>query len=135
VRERRLSIHAAHGGDRAIAVPATLGGPLADFAYHVMIWRIAPDVFRGLAGLEVADLGIPSEKEYVAEYCRATDRDGIRDWDFYIIFSMFRIAAILQGIARPAIDGTAADANAASVGRLARLIADQAWSIAGRLAR
>src|SRR5207302_730134 len=77
---------------------STLGDPLADFAYHVMYWRLEPGLFRGLAGTDFAATGIPSEADYVAAYCRRTGRDGIEHWDTYIAYNMFRLAAILQGI-------------------------------------
>ncbi|MFN3743953.1 MAG: phosphotransferase [Hyphomicrobiaceae bacterium] len=113
---------------------STLGDPLADFAYHMMSWRIAPDLFRGLAGVDFEGLGIPDEPHYLAAYCRRTGREHIEAWDYYLIFSMFRIAAILQGIAKRALDGTAADAEASQVGRLARPLADQAWRLAQTIA-
>jgi aminoglycoside phosphotransferase (APT) family kinase protein len=109
---------------------ATLGDPVADFAYHVSTWRIAPDLFRGLADVDFEALGIPREDTYVAEYCRRTGRTEIAHWDFYIAYSMFRTAAILQGIAKRAHDGSAADATATEVGRKARPLAEQAWAIA-----
>jgi len=112
---------------------STLGNPLADFAYHVMYWRLEPAMFRGLAGTDFAASGIPDEAAYVAAYCRRTGRDGIAHWDYYIAYSMFRTAAILQGIARRAHDGSAADPTAIEVGRKARPIAEQAWAIAQRL--
>ena len=114
---------------------STLGDPIADFAYHAMYWRIAPDLFRGLGGVEVQSLGIPTEHEYVAAYCRRTGRQGIDSFDFYIVFSMFRIAAILQGIAKRAIEGTAASARAVDVGRRARPLAEQAWELARSIGR
>ena len=108
---------------------STLGHPLADFAYHAMAWRLTWDQFRGMAGHDYAALGIPTERDYLARYCERTGRDGIdpRDWEFCVVFSMFRLAAILQGIARRALRGNAADANGADVGRRARTIADVAW--------
>jgi aminoglycoside phosphotransferase (APT) family kinase protein len=109
---------------------ATLGDPIADFAYHVMIWRITPELFRGLAGNDLAALGIPDEASYVAAYCRRTGRSSLPDWEYYIVYGMFRIAAILQGIAKRALDGTAAAADATDLGRRARPLADQAWAIA-----
>jgi len=112
---------------------STIGDPLADFAYHVMTWRVAPDLFRGLAGVDFAALGIPTEAEYVAAYCERTGRGEIASWDFYIVYSLFRIAAILQGIARRALDGTAASAEAADLGRLARPLGEQAWALARSL--
>jgi aminoglycoside phosphotransferase (APT) family kinase protein len=109
---------------------STIGDPLADFAYHAMIWRITPELFRGLAGIDFAALGIPDEAAYVAAYCRRSGRGAIAAWEFYMVYSLFRIAAIVQGIAKRAIDGTAASAEASEVGRLARPIADQAWALA-----
>mgnify|MGYP003393734305 FL=1 len=109
---------------------STLGDPLVDFAYHVMVWRIAPELFRGLAGAPLRELGIPSEAEYLDAYCRRTGRPPIANWDVYIIYSMFRIAAILQGVLKRAIDGNASNKDAFDVGRRGRLIAEQGWGLA-----
>ena len=65
----------------------------------------ASNLFRGLAGIDFASLGIPTEEEYVAAYCRHTGRGPVPDWDFYIVYSLFRLAAIMQGIAKRAIEG------------------------------
>jgi aminoglycoside phosphotransferase (APT) family kinase protein len=111
---------------------STLGDPLADFAYHAISWRISPDTFRGLGGVDIEALGIPDEASYLASYCARTGRESIPSWDFYIVYSMFRIAAILQGIAKRAQEGTASSAQAASVGGATRPIADQAWELARR---
>jgi aminoglycoside phosphotransferase (APT) family kinase protein len=113
---------------------STIGDPLADFAYHVLTWRVTPELFRGLAGVDFMALGIPDEAAYVAAYCRRTGREAIPGWEFYLVYSLFRIAAILQGIAKRAIDGTAAGADAAAQGRLARPLAEQAWQLAESLA-
>jgi aminoglycoside phosphotransferase (APT) family kinase protein len=112
---------------------STIGDPLADFAYHVMSWRVTPELFRGLAGIDFASLGIPAEEEYVAAYCRRTGHGAIPDWDFYIVYSLFRLAAIMQGIAKRAIEGTAASDAAVELGRLARPVGDQAWTLARSL--
>jgi len=114
---------------------ATLGHPLADLSYHVMAWRLTMEQFRGMAGRDHAALGIPSEREYVHAYCRRTGRPDIDpvEWEFYVAFSMFRLAAILQGIARRAVDGNAASAEAAQTGQRARAIADAAWAQVARL--
>ena len=109
---------------------STLGDPIADFAYHVMAWRISRDVFRGLRGVDLGELGLPDEASYVASYCARTGRKSIPSWDFYMVYSMFRIAAIIQGVAKRALDGNAASAQAAKVGAAARPIADQAWELA-----
>lgn len=105
---------------------STLGDPRADFAYHAMTWRFAPDLFRGLAGVDLASLGIPDEASYVSAYARRTGFDPRSDWKFFLVLSMFRIASILQGIAKRAEDGTASDARAAEVGGIARPIAERA---------
>lgn len=112
---------------------STIGDPLADFAFHVMTWRVTPDIFRGLGGVDFAALNIPDEAEYVAAYCRRTGRDEIADWEFYMAYSLFRMAAILQGIAKRAIDGTAASAEAAEHGRVARPFGELGWALARRL--
>jgi aminoglycoside phosphotransferase (APT) family kinase protein len=112
---------------------STIGDPLADFAYHTMSWRIPPEQYFGLGGVDVAALGIPSEAEYIAAYCRHTGRGAIPNWEFYLVYSLFRFAAICQGIAKRAIEGTAASAEAAAVGGLARPFGEQAWALARSL--
>jgi aminoglycoside phosphotransferase (APT) family kinase protein len=114
---------------------STLGHPLADFAYHCMVWRIPPGVFRGLGGLDLPVLGIPTEAEYVASYCRRTGRAGIdpRDWEYYMVYNMFRIAAIVQGVMARALQGNASSAQALETGRAARPLAEMAWRQVERL--
>jgi aminoglycoside phosphotransferase (APT) family kinase protein len=114
---------------------STLGHPLADFANHCMAWRIPPGVFRGLGGEDLAALGIQSEREYVEAYCRRTGRDGIdpRDWEYYMVYNMFRIAAILQGVLARAMQGNASSAQALETGRGARPLAEMAWRQVERL--
>ena len=109
---------------------STLGHPLSDFAYQVMAWRLAPEDFRGLKGADLPALGIPSEQEYVAAYCARTGRTEIPGWEFYLIFSMFRIAAILHGVLSRALQGNAASDNAIATGSRARPVADVAWRMA-----
>jgi aminoglycoside phosphotransferase (APT) family kinase protein len=98
-----------------------------------MSWRIDPAIYQGLGGVDVAPLGIPDEAAYVAAYCRHTGRDAIAGWEFYLAYSLFRFAAICQGIAKRAIDGTAAGAEAAAIGNLAQPFGEQAWALAGSL--
>lgn len=115
---------------------STLGHPLADFSYHCMSWHIPPGMFRGIAGLDIAALGIPSEQEYMALYCEhtgfATPEALMADWNFYLAYNMFRLAAILQGIAKRVEDGTASSAQARQSGAGARPMAELAWSFAQR---
>ena len=114
---------------------STLGHPLADFAYHCMVWRIPPGLFRGLAGLDFAALGLPGERDHVAAYCRRTGREGIaeRDWEYYMAYNLFRIAAIAQGVMARALQGNASSAEAMQTGRAARPLAELAWSQVERL--
>ncbi|WP_324739838.1 phosphotransferase [Tsuneonella sp. CC-YZS046] len=91
---------------------STLGHPLADFAYHAMMYQMPPNIVAGLAGVDIAALNIPPEQEYVAAYCARTGREGIPNWDFYIAFNYFRLAAIFHGIKGRVIRGTAASAHA-----------------------
>ncbi|HUJ86308.1 MAG TPA: phosphotransferase family protein [Burkholderiales bacterium] len=108
---------------------STLGHPLADFSYHCMSWHIPPGKFRGIEGLPLAQLGIPSEQRYIEMYCRRTGRDGIdpSTWDFYMAYNLFRIAGITQGIAKRVLDGTAASAHAREAGSKAPLLAELGW--------
>ena len=89
---------------------STIGHPFADLAYQCMQWRLpnAGD-FRGLAGLDRAALGIPSDEDYIAAYCRRTGIDAVPHWPFLIAFSFFRIAAIVQGVYKRALDGNASN--------------------------
>jgi aminoglycoside phosphotransferase (APT) family kinase protein len=113
---------------------STLGDPLVDFAYHAMSWRIAPELFRGLAGIDFAALGIPNEAQYLAAYCRRIGRPGVPQWEVYLVYSLFRIAAILQGVLKRAIAGNASSAHALEVGRRGRQLAEEAWRLASTLA-
>jgi len=106
---------------------STLGNPLADFAYHMMPWRLGPEAYRGLLGVDLAALGIPSEEEGCALYCRRTGRTSLPHWDFYIAFNMFRLAAILQGIMGRVREGTAASLRAQEAGARAKAIAEAGW--------
>jgi aminoglycoside phosphotransferase (APT) family kinase protein len=114
---------------------STLGDPLADFAYHCMSWHIPPGQFRGIAGLDLASLGIPTEKEYVARYCERTGKKPIdpTHWDFYLAYNLFRIAAILQGIRKRVVDGTAASAHAQDAGSRARPMAELGWKMVEKI--
>ena len=115
---------------------STLGHPLADFSYHCMSWHIPAELGRGIAGLDIAALGIPAEQDYIQRYCERTgtqDVDALkRDWNFYLAYNMFRIAAILQGIAKRVEAGTASSAQAKASGDTARPMAELAWSFAQR---
>lgn len=115
---------------------STLGHPLADFSYHCMAWHIPPGAFRGIGGLDHAALGIPSEQEYIQLYCQRTGlaqpEQLQADWNFYMAYNMFRIAAILQGIAKRVETGTASSAQAVSSAAGARPLAQMAWRFANK---
>jgi aminoglycoside phosphotransferase (APT) family kinase protein len=113
---------------------STLGHPLADFSYHCMAWHIPPGAFRGIGGLDVSSMGIPTEEEYIRLYCERTGLvkpEQLKvDWNFYMAYNLFRIAAILQGIAKRVEAGTAASAQAVSSAAGARPLAQMAWKFA-----
>jgi len=121
----------AHDAPRLLAVLdwelSTLGHPLADLAYQCMAWRLPHEgVFRGLGGLDRAALGIPDEAAYLAAYARRTGMEPGPDWSFALVFSFFRMAAILAGVHRRALDGNASNPErarllGASVPMLARM--------------
>lgn len=108
---------------------STLGHPLADFAYHCLCWYRGPETQQGLLGLDLEAIGVPAVKDYLAAYCARVGREVLapHDWEFYIVFNMFRSVGILQGIAKRAIQGNASSAHAVQVGRGARPLAEQAW--------
>jgi aminoglycoside phosphotransferase (APT) family kinase protein len=112
---------------------STLGHPLADFAYNAMMYRVPPDIIGGIRGVELSALGLPSEAEYVAAYCRRTGRTSIPELDYFITFNMFRFAAILHGIRGRLARGTATNADAAGMAsnfeRMAHLAASQTRAI------
>lgn len=111
---------------------STLGHPLADLAYYCLPYHLPSDLegMRGLQGEDLEALGIPTEQETIKRYCDRSGRDGIADWHVYLAFSLFRLAAILQGVYKRALDGNAANANALDVGKRANLLAQVGWKIA-----
>jgi len=115
---------------------STLGHPFADFSYHCMSWHIPHGSFRGIADLDLRSLGIPAEDDYIRRYCDrtglATVADLKADWNFYLAYNLFRIAAILQGIAKRYEAGTASSPQAADAGSRARPMAELAWRFAQR---
>ena len=101
---------------------ATLGNPVSDFAYQCMSYR------DSLRNANLKELGIPSEEEYVEAYCRRTNRSGVENWDYYIAFNMFRLAAIMQGIAKRIADGTASNQHARDADSEAYDLSKLAWA-------
>jgi aminoglycoside phosphotransferase (APT) family kinase protein len=103
---------------------STLGHPLADFSYHLMMYRM-PDA---LAGLDLPALNIPSEADYVAAYCRRTGRDAIPDMDFYMAFNLFRLGGIIHGIKGRMVRGTAASDHAGEMVKRLEPLAELGWA-------
>jgi aminoglycoside phosphotransferase (APT) family kinase protein len=95
-------------------------------------WHLTAQQFRGMADKPLAALGIPSESEYLRSYCLRVGRRDVdpTEWSFYVVYAMFRLAAILQGILKRSLDGTAAHADARETGMKARAIAAVAWNYA-----
>jgi aminoglycoside phosphotransferase (APT) family kinase protein len=107
----------------------TLGAPLSDLAYNCLPYYV-PDARRGdLMALDFASSGIPTEDEYVARYCEKTGLFDIPAWNFYIVFSLFRLAAIVQGVYKRGLDGNASSPEAITLGAQCRLLAQAAWQI------
>ena len=111
---------------------STLGHPLADLAYFCLPYHLPAGLpgLRGLRGHDLEELGLPSEKEVLAVYAERSGRGTIGDWAFFLAFSLFRLAAILQGVAARAAQGNASSADAQEVGGRAGLLAEVGQSIA-----
>lgn len=113
---------------------STLGDPASDFTYHLLMYRMPRDVFAGLTGVELEPLGIPSEEDYVAAYCRRTGRDHLSNKDYLIVFNLFRLAAILHGIRGRIARGTASSAHAIETASKLEPLAELAWAEARKAA-
>ena len=111
---------------------STLGHPLADLAYNCLLYHMASPTQGTLMGLDFAEIGIPTEEKYVADYCRRTGRPDVEHWDFYLAFSLFRLASIAQGVYKRGLDGNASSEQAMTYGTICQLLAQLAWSIAER---
>ena len=118
---------------------STLGHPMVDFAYHCMTWRMdgTSAGSRGLLNVDLPALGIPTEAQYLQTYLartgRSADEVSPKDWAYYMVFNMFRLAGILQGIAKRAQQGNASSTEAVAAGKRARPLAEQAWELASRI--
>ncbi|WP_265530237.1 phosphotransferase family protein [Sphingomicrobium marinum] len=106
---------------------STLGDPAADFAYHLMMYRVPAGVFRGIQGLDFDELGIPSEDDYVARYCQRTGRGGLPQLDYLIVYNLFRLAGIIHGIKGRVVRGNASSAHAAQTAKALEPLAALAW--------
>jgi aminoglycoside phosphotransferase (APT) family kinase protein len=117
---------------------STLGHPLVDFAYHCMTWRMPSHQGRGLAGIDLAALGIPDEATYLERYLQRVSRtsnDAVSeaDWGYYLVFNMFRLVGILQGVMARALQGNASSTLALEMGKRTRPLAEQAWALAQQI--
>ena len=112
---------------------STLGHPYADLAYQCMGMRLpsgnGPGASSGLLGVDAAALGIPSEQAYIQSYCQRMGIDKLDNWNFYLAFSFFRLAAIAQGVAKRAADGNASSKAAGGIATMVQPIAANALAI------
>jgi aminoglycoside phosphotransferase (APT) family kinase protein len=108
---------------------STLGHPMADVAFNCMTYYLHCDsqIAPGFIGADLEKLGIPTEAAYVASYCRRTGRESAANWPFYVAFSLFRIAAIQQGVYARALAGSAGSEEALKFGPLSEFVAEQGW--------
>ena len=105
---------------------STLGHPIADFCYHCLTWRTLPNFYDHA---KLKDLGIPNEMQYRDMYSEETGKDLSQDWEFYMVYSLFKVAAICQGILGRVRDGTAASKHAEERGMNVFPLSKGAWSI------
>jgi aminoglycoside phosphotransferase (APT) family kinase protein len=107
---------------------STLGDPASDFTYHLLMYRMPKELFAGLASVELEPLGIPSEEDYVAAYCRRTGRKDLPNKAYLLVFNLFRLAAILHGIRGRIARGTASSAHAIETASKLEPLAELAWT-------
>ncbi|GIX49206.1 MAG: aminoglycoside phosphotransferase [Candidatus Tectimicrobiota bacterium] len=111
---------------------STLGAPLADLAYNCLPYYIHDDRRGDLTGIDFATYGIPSPEAYVARYCAQTGRQALPHWKFYLVFSLFRLAAIVQGVYKRGLDGIASSPEAITRKEQCRQLAETAWELVQR---
>jgi aminoglycoside phosphotransferase (APT) family kinase protein len=99
---------------------STIGHPIADLAYQCMQWRLPNELGyqQGLGGIDRHSLGIPTEREYIDRYCERTGTNRVDNWTYHLCLSFFRLAAIIQGVAKRSVQGNASSKNAAAIGEL-----------------
>jgi len=108
---------------------ATIGHPLADLAYNCMLYHMGTPSQGTLVDIDFKSTGIPAEEDYIAAYCKRTGRDRIENWNFYMAFSLFRLASISQGVYKRGLDGNASSEKATQYGDTCRYLASTAWSV------
>lgn len=111
---------------------STLGDPIADFAYHLMMYRMASGGVRGLLGTDLESIGLPSERAYVAAYCARRGLSELPALEYYLAFCMFRLAGICHGIAGRVQRGTAVSPEAKKYAAQVEPLAELAWQTAQR---
>jgi len=110
---------------------STLGHPLADLGYNCMVYHFGKGfgASGGYGEHDIARLGIPSENDYLAAYCRRTGRSEIPQWEFWLAFSLFRLAGIVQGVYKRGLDGNSSSETAKLYGARCRMMAEMAWAM------
>ena len=108
---------------------STLGDGLADLSYWCQEYYLDALVEEGLSNANLHSLGIPTEKEVINSYCEVAGRETIENWDFYIIYNMFRMAGIAQGVYKRGLDGNASSGNALEYAEVARKCAECGWKL------
>ena len=109
---------------------STLGHPLADFTYFLMVWHFPPTIRGGLAGLDLKAIGIPPLEEAIARYCEKTGRESVEHFDFCLAYNMFRLASIAQGVYARALQGNASSPEGVKMGESVAPLAAMAWEYA-----
>ncbi len=107
----------------------TLGDPLSDLAYNCLNYHYSDAARADITKIDFESYGIPTEEAYVARYCELTGRDSIPDWTFYLVLSLYRLAAIVQGVYKRGLDGNASSPEAIKRKDGCRNLSDVAWRL------
>jgi aminoglycoside phosphotransferase (APT) family kinase protein len=107
----------------------TLGNPLSDLAYNCLTYHYGDPARADITEMDLEAAGIPTEEQYIAKYCERTGRSGIPGWNFYLVLSLFRLAAISQGVYKRGLDGNASSPDAIERGKSAKRLAEIGWHL------
>jgi aminoglycoside phosphotransferase (APT) family kinase protein len=109
---------------------STLGDPIADLGHFCMYMPGGSAEHTPIPeGVDLRALGIPSEQEMVENFCTFAGIERIDNWEFYLVYNLFRLAGIIQGVYKRGLEGNASSRAALGLKEAARTRAERAWEM------